>query len=116
MTAAERTAFTAAVRAVLDPDAGFPVDFSAIHRASKAHGSPTFLPWHRLFLLEFEDALRSVDPSVALPYCMLCGVLARLHGAGGPRTVRSVFQCRLQIFPRVGAVSRAVPLTLRSSA
>lgn len=68
MTAAERTAFTAAVRAVLDPDAGFPVDFSAIHRASKAHGSPTFLPWHRLFLLEFEDALRSVDPSVALPY------------------------------------------------
>lgn len=68
LTAAERTAFTAAVRAVMDPDAGFPVTFSSIHRDSNAHGSPIFLPWHRLFLLEFEDALRSIDPSVAVPY------------------------------------------------
>ncbi|SOR76974.1 Tyrosinase [Streptomyces chartreusis NRRL 3882] len=32
------------------------------------HRSPSFLPWHRRFLLEFERALQSVDPSVALPY------------------------------------------------
>ncbi|MFC9078261.1 tyrosinase family protein [Streptomyces sp. NPDC057062] len=32
------------------------------------HRSPSFLPWHRRFLIEFEKALQSVDPSVALPY------------------------------------------------
>ncbi|MFE1749280.1 tyrosinase family protein [Streptomyces anandii] len=32
------------------------------------HRSPSFLPWHRRFLLEFEQALQSVDSSVALPY------------------------------------------------
>ena len=32
------------------------------------HRSPSFLPWHRRFLLEFERALQSVDPTVALPY------------------------------------------------
>ncbi|MER6565991.1 tyrosinase family protein [Streptomyces sp. NPDC001093] len=32
------------------------------------HRSPSFLPWHRRFLLDFEQALQSVDPSVALPY------------------------------------------------
>lgn len=33
-----------------------------------AHRSPSFLPWHRRFLIQFERALQSVDPSVALPY------------------------------------------------
>lgn len=32
------------------------------------HRSPSFLPWHRRFLLDFERALQAVDPSVALPY------------------------------------------------
>ncbi|UUN30530.1 tyrosinase MelC2 [Streptomyces sp. FIT100] len=32
------------------------------------HRSPSFLPWHRRFLIEFEQALQSVDPSVSLPY------------------------------------------------
>ncbi|WP_031114021.1 tyrosinase family protein, partial [Streptomyces sp. NRRL S-146] len=32
------------------------------------HRSPSFLPWHRRFLLEFERALQSVDASVSLPY------------------------------------------------
>lgn len=32
------------------------------------HRSPSFLPWHRRFLLEFEEALQKVDASVALPY------------------------------------------------
>jgi len=34
----------------------------------EAFGGAQFLPWHRLFLLELEDALRSVNPSVVLPY------------------------------------------------
>ncbi|MFF5973874.1 tyrosinase family protein [Streptomyces sp. NPDC012769] len=32
------------------------------------HRSPSFLPWHRRFLIEFEQALQSVDPTVTLPY------------------------------------------------
>ncbi|MGW2552883.1 tyrosinase MelC2 [Streptomyces sp. NPDC001635] len=32
------------------------------------HRSPSFLPWHRRFLVEFEQALQYIDPSVALPY------------------------------------------------
>ncbi|MEW1569673.1 tyrosinase family protein, partial [Streptomyces sp. NPDC093509] len=33
-----------------------------------AHMTPSFLPWHRRFLLELEGALRKVDPSVSVPY------------------------------------------------
>lgn len=32
------------------------------------HRSPSFLPWHRQFLLEFERALQEVDKTVSLPY------------------------------------------------
>nr|WTA00013.1 tyrosinase family protein [Streptomyces sp. NBC_00857] len=32
------------------------------------HMAPSFLPWHRRFLLEFERALRRVDPKVTVPY------------------------------------------------
>ncbi|MEU3572773.1 tyrosinase family protein [Kitasatospora sp. NPDC036755] len=32
------------------------------------HRSPSFLPWHRQFLLQFERDLQSVDPNVTLPY------------------------------------------------
>ncbi|MEU5362972.1 tyrosinase family protein [Streptomyces sp. NPDC005925] len=33
-----------------------------------AHMAPSFLPWHRQFLLDLERALRRVDPSVTVPY------------------------------------------------
>jgi tyrosinase len=33
-----------------------------------AHMAPAFFPWHRQFLLLFEQQLQSVDPTVALPY------------------------------------------------
>ncbi|WP_432041321.1 tyrosinase family protein [Streptomyces cadmiisoli] len=38
------------------------------HRLRAAHMAPSFLPWHRRFLLELEEALRRVDASVTLPY------------------------------------------------
>jgi tyrosinase len=33
-----------------------------------AHMAPSFLPWHRQFLLDLERALRRVDSSVTVPY------------------------------------------------
>ncbi|GGR66090.1 tyrosinase [Streptomyces humidus] len=33
-----------------------------------AHMTPSFLPWHRRFLLDLETALRRVDPAVTVPY------------------------------------------------
>ncbi|MFD3439120.1 MULTISPECIES: tyrosinase family protein [unclassified Streptomyces] len=33
-----------------------------------AHMTPSFFPWHRRFLLEFERALQKVDPGVSVPY------------------------------------------------
>ncbi|MFJ4922888.1 tyrosinase family protein [Streptomyces sp. NPDC088725] len=32
------------------------------------HMAPSFLPWHRQFLLDFEGALQKVDKSVTIPY------------------------------------------------
>ncbi|MDI3388466.1 tyrosinase family protein [Streptomyces sp. B-S-A8] len=37
-------------------------------RLRLAHMAPSFLPWHRKFLLEFERALRAIDSSVTVPY------------------------------------------------
>lgn len=44
--------------------------FTTIHNANaaEAHGGSAFLPWHRYFLVELEDALRSIDPTVVVPY------------------------------------------------
>ncbi|WP_425541204.1 tyrosinase family oxidase copper chaperone [Streptomyces rimosus] len=38
------------------------------HGRRTAHLTPSLLPWHRQFLLYFEQALRAVDPGVTLPY------------------------------------------------
>ncbi|MEV7725240.1 tyrosinase family protein [Streptomyces sp. NPDC087917] len=32
------------------------------------HMSPSFFPWHRRYLLEFERQLQAVDPGVSIPY------------------------------------------------
>ncbi|GHB21545.1 MULTISPECIES: tyrosinase family protein [Streptomyces] len=37
-------------------------------RPRAAHMSPSFFPWHRRYLLEFEEALQAVDPTVSIPY------------------------------------------------
>lgn len=68
LSAGERRRFTAAVSAVMA--SGAYTTFVRVHAvgAGGAHWAPSFLPWHRLFLLEFEGALRVVDPAAALPY------------------------------------------------
>lgn len=65
------------------------------------HGTQRFLPWHRVYLLLFEQALRSIHPDVTLPYwdwtqpstqavpAWLAGVTPTSIGYGGSgRTVR----------------------------
>jgi tyrosinase len=37
-------------------------------QGNPAHSQPAFLPWHRQYLLEFEQALQKIAPSVTVPY------------------------------------------------
>lgn len=89
LTAAERSAFVDAVLALkatpspYDPSLTYYDQFVAWHVAitlcqgidplarhqQMAHAGPMFLPWHREYLLLFEDALQSVGGTgVTLPY------------------------------------------------
>ena len=47
-------------------------DFIRVHRDvnERYHGTAEFLPWHRWFIFQFEDALRkiSMNPCITLPY------------------------------------------------
>jgi tyrosinase len=55
-------------------------EFVAVHWAvtrlspDGAHGGPAFLPWHREYLHRFEQELRNVDDSVAIPYWNWSGI------------------------------------------
>lgn len=40
----------------------------AMHFFHTIHQSSHFLPWHREFLRRFEDALRTFDPDITIPY------------------------------------------------
>ncbi|MCZ4121931.1 tyrosinase MelC2 [Streptomyces sp. H39-S7] len=76
LTTAQKSAFTDAVLEL--KRSGRYDEFVVTHNAfimsdvdngeRVGHRSPSFLPWHRRFLLEFEQALQSVDPQVMLPY------------------------------------------------
>lgn len=43
-------------------------NLALIHQDHCQHGWERFLPWHRAYLYEFEQALQDVCPGVALPY------------------------------------------------
>ena len=38
------------------------------HSVKNGRYQPTLLPWHRVFIQRYENALRKIDPSVILPY------------------------------------------------
>ncbi|NUS14292.1 MAG: tyrosinase family protein [Streptomyces sp.] len=76
LTSSQRTRFVQAVLA-LKSSGGYDkyVQLHAEYFASDgeaglrvAHMSPSFLPWHRQFLLVFEHELQSIDPGVSIPY------------------------------------------------
>lgn len=43
-------------------------NLALIHLNHCQHGWERFLPWHRIYLYEFEQALQDVSPGVTLPY------------------------------------------------
>ena len=87
LSRAERSAYTSTVRTLIDT--GGYAHFTWLHQQHRrtAHGGAHFLPWHRLFVLEFEEALRAINPDVAVPYCTFgggvsaaaCGVVVSVH-------------------------------------
>lgn len=77
LTAAERADYVTAVKALKAQPSGRNYDwfvnthidyFGAVDGVRYAHGSPSFLPWHRIYLYEFELALRVYKPNLTLPY------------------------------------------------
>ena len=36
--------------------------------AKSTHGTPEFLPWHRVFLNDYEKKLKQMNPKASLPY------------------------------------------------
>jgi tyrosinase len=72
LTASERARFVAAVLALkasgkYDQYVQWHID-SMSGGNMWAHRRPAFLPWHRQYLLDFENDLRAIDPTVTLPY------------------------------------------------
>lgn len=67
---------------------------NAIHQM---HGNPRFLPWHRIYLLQMEELLMFIDPTVCLPYwksseeqafpSWLLGFTPTVNLMSGPHTV-----------------------------
>jgi tyrosinase len=76
LTATEKTRFVEAILAIKQSGAYDTFVRQHIERLNAdsdngvriGHRSPSFLPWHRKYLLEFERALQAVDSSVNLPY------------------------------------------------
>ncbi|KFD56049.1 hypothetical protein M514_03173 [Trichuris suis] len=73
LTEEERTRFHVAINQ-LKSGTGQPISYDTfveMHQADRAPGAhigAAFLPWHREYLRLFETALRSIDPSIGLPY------------------------------------------------
>jgi tyrosinase len=70
LTIAERDRFLAAYAALNANSVAYQV-FLDSHNAisdSEIHGRPSFLPWHRAFVLDIERQIQAIDASVAIPY------------------------------------------------
>ncbi|MEH1130322.1 tyrosinase family protein [Micromonospora sp. CPCC 206061] len=77
LTSTEKAAFVSAVKQLKAQTTGRNYDwyvtthinyFASVGGIRYAHQSPSFLPWHRQYLIEFERALQVYDPAVSIPY------------------------------------------------
>ncbi|GAA2519166.1 tyrosinase family protein [Winogradskya humida] len=76
LTYAQRKAFTDAVitlkkKGLYDPFVKTHLEYMGLDQDNGprvAHRAPSFLPWHRQFLLMFEQALQAINKNVSLPY------------------------------------------------
>ncbi|KAL4218822.1 hypothetical protein ACF0H5_021410 [Mactra antiquata] len=73
LTDRERQLFHRAVNMLKTDTSVYPNKFDALARLhymsiGRSHYGPNFLPWHRLFLVVMENALREKIPSVTIPY------------------------------------------------
>lgn len=85
--------------------------------AHQMHGNPRFLPWHRIYLVKFEQLLMSIDPTVCIPYwrsseeqafpSWLLGFTPTVTLMGGPRTVTRTIGL-MGGLPNAAAVSSAL--------
>ena len=75
MTTAEQTRFKATVNSLLaDPTNPYGKlvaihgDMSHNQHGMNAVGTQRFLPWHRAYLMRFEEAIQGIDPKCFVPY------------------------------------------------
>uniref|UniRef100_A0A914HQA3 ShKT domain-containing protein n=1 Tax=Globodera rostochiensis TaxID=31243 RepID=A0A914HQA3_GLORO len=71
LTDDERARYHAALKAI--KQSGEYDEIAKIHASPAivdggAHAGPAFLPWHREYVKRMENALRQVDPTIAIPY------------------------------------------------
>lgn len=74
MTAGERDAYVTAINSL---PGSIPQTLSSEHNRlamlfgmqnQHIHNSNIFLPWHRVFLIYFEEQLKAIDPDISVPY------------------------------------------------
>ncbi|MCE7065272.1 tyrosinase family protein [Dyadobacter sp. CY326] len=70
LTTAERDIFLNAVATLNSSAAEYQryLDGHGDKANNEIHGRPSFLPWHRAFVLDYERRLQAIDPRVSLPY------------------------------------------------
>ena len=70
LTPAERDRFLTAYASLNSLPANYQryLDGHNSNANSEIHGRPSFLPWHRAFVLDLERRLQAIDESVAIPY------------------------------------------------
>lgn len=86
LTTAERDRFLAALATLNGAGSGPFKNFRDMHVSGapdrEAHGGPGFLPWHRVYLLDFERELQLIDGEVALPYWRFDKPAAKVFSQG----------------------------------
>lgn len=71
LSAPQVATLRAAVEALVASGVWVSLADAAAAAVDAAHGGGQYLPWHRLWLVEVEEALRRVAPEVTIPYCTL---------------------------------------------